>query len=62
MQISFESTFYGSNTLDVSIQFGNYKLSEETSELIPLMREKFQAAVSVAGNVKWKINLPVQLN
>lgn len=53
--------FHASNTLDESMPFGNYKLSKETSEVIPVMREKFPAAGSVAGNVKWKINLPEQL-
>lgn len=49
MQI-FQCTFYGSNTHDGSIQCGNYELSEATGKVIPLMREKFPAAASVAGN------------
>lgn len=42
MQITLECTFYGSNTLDVSIQSGNYKLSRGIGKVIPLIRERFQ--------------------
>ncbi len=44
IQVSFKCAFYGSDSQTKQSTYGNKELSEETSEVIPLTREKFPAA------------------
>lgn len=58
LQIAFKCTLYGSCTFDITISsiYGN----NSEFEVILLMREKFPAALSIAGECE--LSLPEQLN